>query len=179
MCEACLSLLDQDLPEQAVQRNTQFVNAIMPATMPILKPLPRGIHILTIATPSLSARVMYTKKVESTTDINGATAGTQKNFLAIVIAAPPIKPTIAAWDRKSIKNPNLVQRSTQPKYHHSMFKKGGAFHEVVLNTRVKSVIPKNSKSCLSNPSEKGRVPNKRETTATGPIAISRELPMTA
>lgn len=26
---------------------------------------------------------------------------------AIVIAAPPIKPTIAACDRKSIKNPNL------------------------------------------------------------------------
>ena len=27
---------------------------------------------------------------------------------AIVIAAPPMKPTIAAWDRKSIKNPNLI-----------------------------------------------------------------------
>lgn len=26
---------------------------------------------------------------------------------AIVMAAPPMKPTIAAWDKKSIRNPNL------------------------------------------------------------------------
>jgi hypothetical protein len=24
------------------------------------------------------------------------------------MAAPPMKPTIAAWDRKSIRNPNLI-----------------------------------------------------------------------
>ena len=43
-------------------------------------PMREGLYILTIATPCLSARVMYTNKVESTTDINGAIAGTQKNF---------------------------------------------------------------------------------------------------
>jgi hypothetical protein len=29
------------------------------------------------------------------------------------MAAPPINPTIAACDRKSIKNPNLVEISTE------------------------------------------------------------------
>lgn len=31
------------------------------------------------------------------------------------MAAPPIKPTMAAWDKKSIKKPNLI---TKMKYHH-------------------------------------------------------------
>lgn len=38
------------------------------------------IYILTIATPCLSARIKNTKRVERITDINGAIAGTQKNF---------------------------------------------------------------------------------------------------
>jgi hypothetical protein len=43
---------------------------------------------LTIATPFLSARVIYTKKVDRITDINGAIAGTQKNFLFLFPCSP-------------------------------------------------------------------------------------------
>lgn len=49
------------------------------------------------------------------------------------MAAPPMKPTIAAWDRKSIKNPNLIKKNklTQPQHHHHV-SNGGTFMAAVV-----------------------------------------------
>lgn len=36
---------------------------------------------------------------------------------AIVTAAPPIKPTTAAWERKSIRKPNLINNTNRQTTH--------------------------------------------------------------
>lgn len=94
----------------------------------------------------------------------------------IVMAAPPIKPTMAAWDRKSIKNPNLI---TKPNNHHLILElwNMGAFktdrtiiwnmqnhkkqltYDFPLNFQITSNgcicwLPEKSKCGLSNPSKK-------------------------
>ena len=46
---------------------------------------------LTIATPCLSARVMYTQKVDMTTEMRGAIAETQKSFLFFLAWIIPVE----------------------------------------------------------------------------------------
>ncbi|KAF1871378.1 hypothetical protein Lal_00020171, partial [Lupinus albus] len=59
----------------------QYATASATVRKILSTPIKMKIYTLTISTPCLSARVMNTKNVDSTTDINGAIAGTQKYFL--------------------------------------------------------------------------------------------------
>lgn len=119
---------------------------------------------------------------------------------AIVIAAPPMKPTTAACDRKSIRNPNLfVCRTGISKQGSELFHKD---KRAVLSwktgnrgvyLRIPSVacvtpakkVAVNASLRYSNAFFTGsisfcsKVPSRSETTATGPMAMSLELPMKA
>lgn len=111
---------------------------------------------------------------------------------AIVIAAPPMNPTIAACERKSIKNPNLYRKYLSAKYLDASKISSWEIIEIcyLRIPRVACVIPAKkvavkaslrytSGLATGSTSSCRRVPSSSDTTATGPMAISLELPIKA
>lgn len=65
---------------------------------------------------------------------------------AMVMAAPPINPTIAAWDKKSIKKPNLNKKTQQKKFNLYIY--------IITQDSRFDMGPEKSKNELSNTGKK-------------------------
>jgi hypothetical protein len=110
------------------------------------------------------------------------------------MAAPPMNPTIAACDKNSMRKPNLKNSDSEfwytDLYLFIYFREILLYHAYLRNPRVAWVIPAkkvavkarrkySSLFLVESTSFCRSEPSRRETTATGPIAISFELPMAA
>lgn len=82
------------------------------------------------------------------------------------MAAPPMNPTIAACDRKSTRNPNL-----------NIPKEAWKIPAKKVVVRTSFLYPKGSVS--GSISFVNIEDTRRDTTATGPIAISLDVPINA
>ena len=125
---------------------------------------------------------------------------------AMVMAAPAMNPTMAAWDKNSMINPSL-QQSTISLYGKLSTLRTQEGRTAYLRTACLTMITLQVATHLRNPSTAWvtpaknvavkasrvysswfflgsnsfwrRVPSSSETTATGPMAISLELPIIA
>ena len=108
----------------------------------------------------------------------------------ITNAAPPMKPTMAAWERKSTKNPNLADswelkkhkmRSIQKQWEteRNLRNPQADWNRPAKKVAVKTILLYAVGSTDGSTTFWTMEDRSREIAATGPIAISFELPITA